>query len=390
MRLASFIAANLDPILSDWIAFARKQLPAAHHMDNAALLDHCKKVLEEIVSNMSRQESEHERKLKSEGDGQEASTSASVPARIHGRQRERQGFELGQMVAEYRALRASVLRLWQPSADSAAGKDLQDVIRFNEAVDQALAESVEEFIGEVERDKDVFLGMLGHDLRGPLSTIASCADIELKKWPGDARHAPLILRSVAQMKALLDDLVEFTRYRLGGGLSLAPSHLLLDQFARNTLDEIDAISSGRVLTLECQGDMEGEWDARRLHQALSNLVFNALKYGFPSSPVCVSLDGTSKDEVRLTVRNTGKPIPPELLPRLFDLLVREGREDSGDVSQLAGANLGLGLHVVREIALAHGGSVDAISTEEATQFRLCLPRVCSRSAVQAPVDAPRN
>jgi signal transduction histidine kinase len=374
MRLASFISSNLDLILLDWVAFAKKQVPAARDMGEEALLDHGRNILEEIVRNMARQESERERKLKSEGESEKASISATVPSRIHGRQRERQGFEIGQMVAEYRALRATVLRLWQASGADPTAADLYDVMRFNEAVDQALAESVEVFTKEVERARDVFLGMLGHDLRGPLSTIASCANLELIKWPNDPRHAPLVQRSVSQMKALLDDLMEFTRYRLGGGLSLAPSHLYLDQFAKNTLDEIDAISTNRTLTLEHAGDMEGEWDARRLHQALSNLVFNALKYGFPSSPVNVKLDGTQRDEVVLTVRNTGKPISPHLLPRLFDPLVRENSDAEGADSQVAGANLGLGLHVVREIALAHSGSVEIASNEEATEFRLRLPR----------------
>jgi signal transduction histidine kinase len=380
MRLAVFITSNLDPILDDWVAFARNQLPAARDMDEAALLDHGRTILEEIVTNMGRPEGDQESKAKSEGNSQVASTSASVPSRSHARQRERQGFEVGQMVAEYRALRATVLRLWQASSDDVQAQDFDDMTRFNEAVDQALAESLDVFIAEVDRARDLFLGMLGHDLRGPLSTIASCATVELRKWPGDVRHAPLILRSVAQMKALLDDLMEFTSYRLGRGLSLAPEHLLLDQFARNTLDEIEAISSGRVLILGSQGDMAGEWDARRLHQALSNLVFNALKYGFPSSPVCVGLDGTRKDEVQLTVRNTGKPIAPGLLPQLFDPLVREKREDGDSGSQVAGANLGLGLYVVREIATAHGGSVEVISNDETTEFRLRLPRVCSTSA----------
>ncbi|MGJ7557467.1 ATP-binding protein [Variovorax sp. RB3P1] len=378
MPLASFISSHLDLILVDWVTFAKKQLPAAGRMDQVALLDHGKKILEEVVVNMARNETERETRLKSEGKSQDASTSISVPSRIHGRQRERQGFEIGQMVGEYRALRATVLRLWQSSEERPDTSDLNGVIRFNEAIDQALAESVEVFSVEVERARDVFLGMLGHDLRGPLSTIASCASLELAKWPADARQAPLMLRSVAQMKALLDDLMEFTKYRLGGGLSLSPSHLVLDQFVQNTLDEIGTISIGRILTLEAAGDMEGEWDPRRLHQALSNLVFNALKYGFPSSPIKILLDGTVKDSVCLTVQNTGKPIPSELLPKLWDPLIREST-DFGSDSEVAGANLGLGLHVVREIALAHGGSVQVTSTDTVTQFQLSLPRICSGS-----------
>lgn len=248
------------------------------------------------------------------------------------------------MVAEYRALRATVLRLWRASGREAQLQDIDEVIRFDEAVDQALAESVEVFIAELNKARDLFLGVLGHDLRGPLSTISGAATVELRKWPGDVRHAPVVLRSVAQMKALLDDLMEFTTHRLGKGLRISPSHMQLDQFARNTLDEIDAISSERELILQSDGDLSGEWDPRRLHQALSNLVFNALKYGFPSSPVWVELDGTG-DDVLLTVRDTGEPISASLLPKLFDPLVRDDSREESEATdtsaQVAGANLGL-------------------------------------------------
>lgn len=388
MRLATFITHNHAQILQAWVEFARTQTPAAQDLDDVALEDHGKKILEELVRNMETPQDEDERRTKSEGNSQLASTSPRVPSRSHARQRERQGFEMGQMVAEYRALRATVLRLWQASDYQAQLQDIDDVIRFNEAVDQALAESVEVFIAELNKARDLFLGVLGHDLRGPLSTIAGAATVELRKWPDEVRHAPVILRSVAQMKALLDDLMEFTTYRLGKGLSLSPTNMQLDQFARNTLDEIDAISSERELILKSRGDLSGEWDPRRLHQALSNLVFNALKYGFPSSPVWVELDGTG-DDVLLTVRNTGKPIEAALLPKLFDPLVRDESRDeskSADSSaQVAGANLGLGLYVVREIATAHGGTVEVTSDASATEFTLRLPRVAI-PADQAPID----
>jgi signal transduction histidine kinase len=155
------------------------------------------------------------------------------------------------------------------------------------------------------------------------------------------------------------------------------------------LQEIDAITPGRVLQLTVLGDLQGEWDARRLHQALSNLVFNALKYGFPSSPVRVILDGTRADEVLLAVENHGKPIPADLLPSLFDPLVRASSDEEDADSQVAGANLGLGLYVVREIALAHGGTVEVSSDEDATRFELRLPRICVRRNGESPAP-PRS
>jgi len=379
MRLGRFVSENLDAILVDWVAFARDQLPAAANMDEAALLDHGRLILQEIASDMSRPQDDDERQAKSEGNSPNASTSTHVPSRSHARQRARQGFEVEQMVAEYRALRATVLRLWTAASATVQIEDLEDVTRFNEAVDQAIAESLQVFVAEVDRARDIFLGMLGHDLRGPLSTIASLAAVERRARPNDSASAAIVLRSIAQMKALLDDLVAYTRHRLGSGLAIAPASLQLDHFARNTLDEIDAISTGRVLTLDVKGNLQGEWDPRRLHQAISNLVFNALKYGLASAPVRVSLDGTREDEVLLAVENTGRPIPPALLPTLFDPLVRAAGEDGGAESHVAGANLGLGLYVVREIANAHRGTIQVTSDDSATRFELRLPRITQAS-----------
>src|SRR5690349_8454542 len=112
MRLSAFIAANLDPILLEWVAFARQQLPAANGLDEAALLDHGKSILQKIAADMRLPEDETERKAKSEGHSANASTSRNVPSRVHGRQRGQQGFAIEQVIGEYRALRATVLRLW--------------------------------------------------------------------------------------------------------------------------------------------------------------------------------------------------------------------------------------------------------------------------------------
>lgn len=378
MRLSRFISSNLDLILADWVEFARQQEPAASGMDERALLDHGKLILQEIARDMLRPQDEDEQQAKSEGNSTTASTSRNVPSRSHARQRERQGFAVEQMVAEYRALRATVLRLWVAAAPGTGAEDLEDVIRFNEAVDQAIAESLAVFLVEVDKTRDLFLGMLGHDLRGPLSTIATCVQVEQKSRLSPSPTGAIVLRSVAQMKALLDDLVEYTRNRLGAGLSVERTPLQMEKFARDTLNEIETLSIGRVLELESHGDTSGEWDARRLHQALSNLVFNALKYGNPGSAIHVSVDGRGKEVVILAVENAGKPIPVEVLPRIFDPLVRAQVDEPDADLPTSGANLGLGLYVVREVAQAHGGTVQVSSTNPVTRFELRLPRAGMR------------
>lgn len=374
MRLSSFITSNLELILADWVAFARQQEPAASGMDEGALLDHGKLILQEIAADMQRPEDDDQRQAKSEGNSDTASTSRNIPSRSHARERERQGFAVEQMVAEYRALRATVIRLWSASVSGIGANDFEDLVRFNESIDQAIAESLGVFLVEVDKTRDLFLGMLCHDLRGPLATIAGCAGLDRKSRSDASSTAAIVLRSVTQMKALLDDLVEYTRHRLGSGITVEPAPLHLEQFARDTLAEIEAVNTGRELKLEVLGDTEGRWDARRLHQALSNLVFNALKYGFPDSAVHVSVDGRLKGEVVLAVENNGKPISPELLIKIFDPLVRSEEQRRHPDSEVAGANLGLGLYVVREIATAHGGTISVSSNESATRFELRLPR----------------
>ena len=383
MRLSSFITANLAPILKDWIAFAGNQLPAAADLDDADLLDHGKLILQKIAADMQRPEGDSERQSKSEGNSVSASTSPGVPSRVHARERERQGFEVEQMIAEYRALRATVLRHWKASSPEPHPEDLEDVTRFNEAVDQAVAESTTVFVEEMNRTRDLFLGMLGHDLRGPLSAINACVRLQQCTQAGTPSQSAIMLRSVAQMKALLDDLVEYTRGRLGAGLPVDPAPLQLDQFARDALEEIGVVSAGRNLLLTVDGDVHGEWDASRLHQALSNLVFNALKYSFAGSDIQVHLDGRAPEWVVISVENKGRPIDADLLPRLFDPLVRAEGEGWDVESQVAGANLGLGLYVVREIAIAHGGTVDVVSRDAVTCFELRLPRIALRRAARA-------
>lgn len=373
MRLHTFITQNQDAILIDWVAFARELQPSPGQLDDWALLDHGKVILAEIASDMQKPQSATEQQEKSEGHG---STSASpyIPSRSHARQRKSQGFNIVELVAEYRALRATVLRLWSKASSNIQGSALEEVTRFNEAVDQAITESLQAFTAEIDKSRDLLLGVLGHDLRGPLSTIENIATADLRTNMSSSRNAAVILRSVAQMKALLDDLVEYARHRRSSGFQIEPQELHLGEFARNTLEEIAAVRDGPLVRWEAKGDLYGAWDARRMHQALSNLVFNALKYGDPGAPIGITLDGTSMDDVVLTVQNTGKPIPPASLASLFDPFVRGDAQAKSENFRCAGANLGLGLYVVLEITKAHGGTVEVVSNDAFTRFLMRLPR----------------
>ncbi len=381
MRLSRFINENLEPIVEEWVRFAATRVPAAASMDEYDLRDHALQILGEIIKDMSLDETVAQQKDKSQGVGQPPSTGMSAP-RAHALQRARKGFQVIQMVAEFRALRATVLRLWAESTHEVTAGDINDVTRFNEAVDQALTESLLNFVTEVDRANHLFMAVLGHDIRGPLSAIILGTHAELKRRPESSKWAGPVLRSAAQIKALTNDLLEFTRRRLGIPLPLSTQAFDLEVFAREVLEEVAETCSKREVKLEVIGDASGNWDPSRLHQVISNLVFNALKYGDPERPITVSINGEDAESVRIRVHNFGNPIPSEQLLMVFDSLVR-GTTSQEVEDQPGGANLGLGLHITREIVAAHGGTIKATSAEGAgTNFCITLPR---KAAAQATV-----
>ncbi len=163
-------------------------------------------------------------------------------ASTHGTQREASGFTLLQLTAEYRAIRASVLRLWRASHVPTASS-LDDVIRFNEAIDQALAESVVQYSEHAKRTRDTFLAVLGHDLRAPLSSLAAAGQFLTEANPKPlevGRAGARIKRNAAAMTALINDLLEYARAQLGGKLQVSPQQVDLRAVAQAALHDASA------------------------------------------------------------------------------------------------------------------------------------------------------
>ena len=234
---------------------------------------------------------------------------------------------------------------------------------------------------EADRARKLFLRVVAQDLRDAISTIEACAHQQLRARPEGVLEANATLRSTARIKALVGDLLEATIRRPDTGLSIQPSSIQLDRFVRDTLDELIALNPGRIVELESTGNLQGTWDARRLHQVISNVVFNALKYGAPGTQVRVTLDGARADEVKLAVHNFGKPIPAERLRTLFDPFVQGRAQDLA--SHPAGANIGLGLYAARAIIAAHSGTIGVSSSDQdGTRFEIRLPRTCAAVAPQ--------
>jgi signal transduction histidine kinase len=374
MRLTPFITENTDAILEQFEEFARTHTEAGEAMNIVELRDHAKGMLETIVLDMSRGQSDKAQETKSKGDAPPDQGPEPTAAEQHGTDRAESGFTLPDMFAEYRALRASVLRLWTESWSRPLDeKDVQDLIRFNEAIDQSLAESITRFTREIERSREMFLAILGHDLRTPLGAVVTASSFLVSD--GGLAGANLIMASRIQssgrrMQRLISDLLDFTSARLGGGIQITRTEADLADIARAAVDELATQHPSRELRLEVSGDVRGRWDPQRVAQALTNLVANAIQHGAEDTPITVTVRG-DPDEPAISVHNLGPVIPLEEQRQIFNPLVR--MTASGLAAEVEGS-MGLGLYIVEQIALAHGGWIGLSSaSEEGTTFTLHLP-----------------
>ena len=232
--------------------------------------------------------------------------------------------------------------------------------------------------GSAAREKDradferQLIGIVSHDLRNPLSTLRFGVTLLLYDpglAPSSLKSVLRIQRPVEQMVRMVNDLLDFTQARLGGGLPMVLAPMSLHALARQVVDEVQMSFPDRELQLEAEGNGDGVWDSDRLGQAALNLVSNALKYSPADATVRVSTRGEG-DRVELQVWNAGKPIAPDVLPHLFQPMQR----GSAAVDP-SGRSVGLGLFIVRHIVNALGGTIAVTSSAEAgTTFTLSLPR----------------
>jgi signal transduction histidine kinase len=374
VRLADFITTNTESILEEWVSFAAASGPAGKAMNLAALRDHALEMLRAIVVDLRTPQTAAEQKEKSKGTEDSGPEAPDTAAEVHGAGRAASGFSLGEMVSEYRALRASVIRLWTRTNGTLAGEDLEDLMRFNEAIDQSTAESINRFMQDLDRSKELFLAILGHDLRSPLGAVLMSSEFMLQTGELVEPHLSLttrIVSSAKRMNRMVEDLLDFTRSRLGAGLPIERSAMDVGRATIDAVAEMASAQPASVLRVETKGDLRGEWDPGRLSQLLANLIGNAVQYGTPQAPIGVTAEGNA-DEVVLRVHNSGPAIPAAELPRLFDPLKRlaAGTTPTGHSS-----NLGLGLYIAERIVTAHGGRISVDSSSEAgTTFTVSLPR----------------
>lgn len=295
----------------------------------------------------------------------------NAAAEIHGALRASAGFDVNQAAAEYRALRASVLRLWFDSKPELGRTEVFELVRFNESMDEALAASLLHFASEAAHMRNLFLGVLSHELRTPLSTIVASGQLlqmQLKSNPPLLGASERVLRGSRRIESLLDSLLDYVRSGLGEGMRISLERVDLGAICARIVAEVSALYPDREIRLSTSGDLDCDCDEQRIGQAVSNLLTNAYKYGDRSRPIQVTVASTDQD-LSVQVQNFGPAIPPATLESFFQPLVRGANVDK------QGVNLGLGLYIVREIASAHGGSATVVSNDElGTAFTLRLPR----------------
>jgi hypothetical protein len=374
MRLAEFILENVEPIVAEWETFARS-VPSAAKMDKLALRDHAEDILRATAWDMKSAQTGMQRSDKSKGNGNSGAGSIRLDGAsdVHAVGRVSSGFDLLEVVSEYRALRASVVRLWRESVPAPDVRDVDDLTRFNESIDQSLTEAVRSYTERVDRSRQMFLAILGHDLRNPLNSVMMSAEVLRRTSQLDeecSEMAAQISASATVMARLISDLLDFTSTGLGAGMPLAPAAMDLAELCGQAVDEMRAAYPRRDIGFQSHGDLAGEWDTDRLRQVCSNLLGNAIQHG--ADPIKVSARAEA-GHVVLAIRNGGPPISPDVLPTIFDPLVRDSSTDLRQKRRPG--SIGLGLYIAREVVTAHGGTMDVESSADAgTVFTVCLPR----------------
>lgn len=388
MRLADFILTNVEPILAGWEVFARS-IGAGEHLDQLALRDHAAQILQAAARDMKSPQTVAERAKKSKGlDHPGESDALDGASDAHAVDRLSLGFDMLELMSEYRALRASVLQLWHDSAPEADERDVDDLTRFNESIDQSLFKAVASYTKRVDQARDMFLAILSHDLRNPLNSIGMTAHLVslVTNDPTEVLAcSDQITRSVSVMERMISDLLDYTRTRLGAGMPVKPALLDLAVLAAELIAEYRAAHPDREIDFRTDGDLTGMWDSDRVRQAISNLIGNALQHGAADFPVTLSLGGKSSS-VSIDIHNGGDPIPPGELPKIFDPLIRGSSAERPTRNRLG--SIGMGLYIAREVAKSHGGRIDVASTvEDGTSFTIHLPRKTARPVGQPILDA---
>jgi signal transduction histidine kinase len=353
--LSEHLRSHKREIAETWRSKARAELAELRVLDETNLIDH----LPEFIDGLAK--------------WTESAAGPVDPAfgsllEGHALQRLEYGIELATVTREYALLRSTILHELM-SVPTVVGIG-EPLIRLNEGMDAAIHAAVRRYTHVRDQVRDRFVGILAHDLRTPLSAIgmASAQIMATTTGPTDKHHrlGMMINRSSERMSRMIEDVIEFARGHLGGGIPISLASSDLGEIVREAIDELRLAHPEREITLHLSGSLEGKWDRDRVLQLVSNLVGNAMHHGEDPTTIAVREASDAKSLV-LTVNSHGNVIAADRLRHLFDPLRVETRKTR--------KGLGLGLYIVRQIALAHGARCEVASDESAgTTFTVHWPR----------------
>lgn len=371
MSLSDFIEANLDGLVDDWTEFAGQLMGHSPPLTVQQLRNSARDLLQKIAVDMRSDQNSVTQRAKSHGEDDGDPANIKKVAQGHANDRLDQGFKLDDVVAEFRALRAAVLRGWQPTSMESL-TTLGEMVRFNEAIDQALTESVRQYSLRVSQTRDRFTGVLAHDLRSPLGAIANSTEFLLRDETlstSSIKAVANVQRSATRMRRMVDDLLDFARIRLGDTLPINVSPQDAGRLCSNAHDEVSPSYPQASIVMCFDGNLAGDWDGDRISQLVINLLVNAIQHGDGTVQLSARDEG---DSVTVSVSNEGTAIPKPVLTNIFDPLTRTY---SPPERRGPAAGVGLGLYICKCIAQAHHGSIGVESAGTTTVFAVTLPRV---------------
>lgn len=387
MRLAEFIERNHGRIVEAWQQFAERLPPFDGQSSTTQLREHAERMLEAVVDDMRAPPT---RRTTTPEEREERKDARGSGGSEHGLQRHAAGLSLVALTSEFRTLRAVVLRLWAGAGFVRSPEAFDDLVVFNESLDRITAEAVLAFAQAAERDRALVMGIVAHDLRGPLQTASMAAHILALRHPqlGEDDTSAQLRRSLARMAPMVDDLMGVAAFGLRGSMNVRPVDMDLTALAAEIVAEVAAEFPAHRFELDARGPHAGRWDRARLGQLISNLLRNAAAHGESQGVIRIALH-EADDRVVLSVHNRGPVIPEAERAGLFSPTAR------GSAAK-AGPHLGLGLFIVREIARGHGGNIGVTSdAERGTVFSVMLPIDAGQPETPAPAtngadDAARD
>jgi signal transduction histidine kinase len=347
--VAEFLRRDRDRLVALWEDEVRRELGPLQHMTRPALVDHLFELLEGLAAWI---------------DGRRDDAERGFEALIEGHALQRLGYSVGLevLLREYGKLRFIVLRELL-----AIDVPRESLILLDAGLDRAIGAAIDRYAAQREEVRSRFISILGHDLRDPLATVAMSADLLSSREQTPEANAVIvrIKRACDRMQRMIGEVLDFARGHLGGGIPVSPTLNDMGELARSVVDEARAAHPNAQITVHTEGELRGPFDRERVYQALANLIRNAVEHGTGTVEIIVR-ESDDRSHVITAVTNHGTPIPADVLSRIFDPFARGDRGSSG--------GLGLGLFIVQQIALAHGGLCDVASDETSTTFTITWPR----------------